>query len=86
MQLAKCFEGAEETFFSKRELELEDRMGEHSERTRHSWAILQKPAKNKSKKFVKLMDHTCTYNNLKSFEYKAHPLETEIVVNLLKCT
>ena len=30
MQLAKCFEGAEETFFSKRELELEDRMGEHS--------------------------------------------------------
>ena len=36
MQLAKCFEGAEETFFSKRELELEDRMGEHSERTTHS--------------------------------------------------
>ena len=38
MQLAKCFEGAEETFFSKRELELEDRTGEHSERRRRDEA------------------------------------------------
>ena len=30
------------------------------------------------------MDHTCTYDNLTSFEYKTHHRETEIVVNLLK--
>ena len=42
------------------------------------------PPKTKSKKFVKLTDHTCTCNNLTSFEDKTHPPETEIVVNLLK--
>ena len=38
----------------------------------------------KSKKFAKLRNHTCTCNNLTSFEYKTHSQETEIVVNLLK--
>ena len=42
------------------------------------------PPKIKSKKFVKLMDHTCTCNNLTSFKCKTHPRETETVVNLLK--
>jgi hypothetical protein len=49
-----------------------------------SWIIFQKPAKKKFKKFVKLMNNTCTCNDLSSFEHKTHSKETEINVNLLK--
>ena len=35
---------------------------------RHSWAKLQKPAKNVILKIVKLTDHTCACNNLTNFE------------------
>ena len=42
------------------------------------------PPKINFKKFMKLMNHTCTCNDSTSFEYKSHPPETEIVVNLLK--
>ena len=49
-----------------------------AQRVGHSWTKLKKPAKNKVKKFVKLMNHTCTCNDLTSFEYKTHSPETEI--------
>ena len=35
----------------------------------HNWTKWQKPAKNKIKKFVKLIDHTYAWNNLTNFEY-----------------
>ena len=35
---------------------------------RHSWAKLQKPAKNVILKIVKLTDHTCACNDLTNFE------------------
>ena len=54
MQLAKCFEGAEETFFSKRELELEDRTGEHrrtnDDETKHNKKQRGEKLKKKKKK------------------------------------
>ena len=50
----------------------------------HSWAKLQKPAKNEIQKFVKLMDHTRACNDLTSFECEAQAPGNGSYVSLQK--
>ena len=45
---------------------------------------VKNPPKIKPKKFVKLTDHTYACKTLTNFEYKTHPPETKIYVNLQK--